>query len=876
MENKKILSIFIISIVIAGFSVLGFIFLQPKDSTAPTVEIISPANTIYYNATQFIEIEAADDREIDTIWYNWDGTNVTYTSEQYITFNEGLNTILAWANDSAGNVGSNSITFTINTTTPTVEIINPTNTTYYDATQFLQIDAASNREIDTIWYNWDGTNVTYTSGHYITFNDGLNTIHAWANDSAGNQRAADSVTFMIDTTALTVEIISPVNTAYYDATQFLQINVASNSEIDTIWYNWDDTNVIYTTGHYITFNEGLNTIHAWANDSLGNVGSNSVTFFVSLSNFTSIWDTTKLSDGSSADNQIKLPLVSNGNYDFIVDWGDGTNNTITNYDQPEVTHTYASQGAYSINISGIIDGWRFNDGGDKLKLLEIKQWGNLGLGNSDGYFYGCSNLYISASDILDLTGTTSLRLAFFYCINIDTIENINECDVSSITDINYMFGSASLFNQDIGNWDVSNVKDMGNMFSYASAFNQDLGNWDVSRVIDMNNMFTGVSSFNQNIGNWNVSNVIDMSWMFYAAYSFNQNIGNWDVSSVTNMSGMFGMVFSFNQDIGNWDVSNVTDTRWMFEYAYSFNQNIGNWDVSSVILMGSMFNEASLFNQNIGNWDVSSVIDMGWMFYEASSFNQEIGNWNVSSVTDMHRMFTGASVFNQSIGDWNVSSVTDMGLMFSGVSLFNQDISNWDVSSVTSMYGMFISASSFNQNIGNWDVSSVTRMSWMFISASSFNQDIGDWNVSSVTDMSSMFDNASSFNQNIGNWDVSSVTKMNRMFRDASSFNQSIGNWNVSYVREMRSMFEGASLFNQNIGNWNVSSVTNMDSMFFGVTLSITNYDSLLIGWSQLSLQDSVNFDGGNSQYSSEAAAIARQSIIDDFSWTITDNGQQT
>jgi hypothetical protein len=40
--------------------------------------------------------------------------------------------------------------------------------------------------------------------------------------------------------------------------------------------------------------------------------------------FATTWDTTLTSGGSSASNQIQLPLVPVGVYDFIVDWGDGT------------------------------------------------------------------------------------------------------------------------------------------------------------------------------------------------------------------------------------------------------------------------------------------------------------------------------------------------------------------------------------------------------------------------------------------------------------------------------------------------------------------------------------------------------------------------
>ena len=113
---------------------------------------------------------------------------------------------------------------------------------------------------------------------------------------------------------------------------------------------------------------------------------------------------------------------------------------------------------------------------------------------------------------------------------------------------------------------------------------------------------------------------------------------------------------------------------------------------------------------------------------------------------------------------------------------------------------------------------------------------------------------------------------MSFTFNQATLFNQPIGNWDVSSVTTMNSMFEQATSFNQPIGNWDVSSVAIMNSMFHGVTLSTPNYDNLLLGWSQLSLQSNVIFHGGNSKYSL-AAVDARQFIITNFGWTITDGG---
>ncbi len=565
--------------------------------------------------------------------------------------------------------------------------------------------------------------------------------------------------------------------------------------------------------------------------------------------YTALWDTTKTSSGSSAANQIKLPLIENGEYNFMVNWGDGKINVITSWNQAEVTHTYSSEGQYQVRVYGTMNGWRFNYSGDRLKILEIRNWGPLKLGNSGNYFDGCENLKIIANDLLDLTGTTNMHAAFKNCSSIINVPRINEWNVSNVTDMSSMFYWASDFNQNIGSWNVSSVTNMSYMFSFAVAFNQNIGSWNVSNVTNMSSMFSFAVAFNQDIGGWNVSNVTTMRHMFNGAYDFNQNIGNWNVSKVKDMGSMFQLASDFNQNIGSWNVSNVTNMSSMFSEALSFNQNIGGWNVSNVTTMRHMFNGAYDFNQNIGNWNVSKVKDMGSMFSGAYNFNQDIGSWDVSNVTNMSYMFYKAIYFNKDIGSWDVSNVTNMSSMFSGMSFFNQDIGDWNVSKVTNMRYMF-SDSPFNKDIGGWDVSNVTDMSCMFHWDTAFNQDIGSWNVSNVTDMGGMFFEAHHFNQDISGWNVLNVTTMLHMFYRAYDFNQ-------------------------DIGGWNVSKVTNMQNMFSGVTLSTSNYDSLLIGWSASTLQNGVVFHGGNSKYSAGAAATARGILTGTYGWSIADGGQQ-
>ena len=225
--------------------------------------------------------------------------------------------------------------------------------------------------------------------------------------------------------------------------------------------------------------------------------------------------------------------------------------------------------------------------------------------------------------------------------------------MNSVTNMSEMFRGATLFNQPIGNWDVSSVTDMnfmfGNPYGFDSgSFNQNIGSWDVSSVLNMDSMFEEAGSFNQDIGSWNVSNVASMSLMFREADSFNQDIGGWDVSSTSAMDGMFEFTSSFNQDIGSWDLSNTINMRFMFSRTESFNQDIRNWVVDNVTDMESMFMGAEAFNQDLSSWNVSSVTYMARMFRNAQSFNQDISSWCVTNIVSEPSNFSTNSPLTQS------------------------------------------------------------------------------------------------------------------------------------------------------------------------------------------------------------------------------------
>lgn len=298
-------------------------------------------------------------------------------------------------------------------------------------------------------------------------------------------------------------------------------------------------------------------------------------------------------------------------------------------------------------------------------------------------------------------------------------------------------------------------------------------------------------------------------------------------------------------------------------------------NLSLVTKMNSMFNGCTLLApQSLNNWDVSNVDNMAWMFGDAINFNGDISSWNVGNVTNMHGMFFNAESFNNDIGSWNVGNVTAMNAMFCEAAAFNINLSNWDISNVTTIGKMLNGAVAFNQPL-NWGTktSSITQMSSVFGYASSFNQDISGWDVSNVTNMSNLFLNATSFNQDISSWDVNQVTNMNHMFSGATSFNVFL-NWGskTQNVTDMHAMFSGAISFNQDIGDWDIGSVTSMTSMLNNSGLSKDNYESTLLGWSQLTGVPSGISLGAQGLIYCPTTATGRAVLTDPngLNWTIT------
>ncbi|MFX1283730.1 MAG: Ig-like domain-containing protein, partial [Promethearchaeota archaeon] len=198
-------------------------------------------------------------------WYYIAGVDVdnqTWTPAAQRSLDDGSYILHAYGKDSAGNEGHTSVTFTIDTTPPTVTIDSPTKTTY--ATDTITVTLSG--DATHYWYYIAGVDIvnqTWTTAFQRSLDDRSYTLHAYGNDSVGNE-AHTSVTFTIDTTPPTIdhpddiiynEGVSPNNITWNPA----DINPTSytvtrnGTEIDS--GSWDGGNITIsieglTAGNY--------------------------------------------------------------------------------------------------------------------------------------------------------------------------------------------------------------------------------------------------------------------------------------------------------------------------------------------------------------------------------------------------------------------------------------------------------------------------------------------------------------------------------------------------------------------------------------------------------------------------------------------------
>ena len=256
------------------------------------------------------------------------------------------------------------------------------------------------------------------------------------------------------------------------AAEFNSLNNAINNnagDADTRFVDVETTQV--ANGDRITLIEGAPSIPSYqehnlptTNIAIGSLAYNSthreLVYFknnqwfrvkdnggiILVSGFAFVVDTTLLSTdsdhtGTSTNTQFTMPFVDTGVYNCTIDWDAANPGTDTqNVTTPgRITHDYAAPGQYTISITGVIEGFSFDDydttyANDSIesanKIIEIKNFGSLTFvgGNSNNNhsragdaFMNCYNMDITAPDVPDTSGTTDFLHMFRKCISMTNV-----------------------------------------------------------------------------------------------------------------------------------------------------------------------------------------------------------------------------------------------------------------------------------------------------------------------------------------------------------------------------------------------------------------------------------------------------------------------
>lgn len=593
--------------------------------------------------------------------------------------------------------------------------------------------------------------------------------------------------------------------------------------------------------------------------------------------------------GSASDHFI-LPLNAAGTYNFLVDWGDASTDTITTFNDSALDHTYSVGGVKTISIFGICTYIFFNNTGDRQKLIDITQWGGKAFNNLEDSFKGCVNLVGTWTDAPDLSAATSMEGAFSNCSLLTG--SFNNWDVSTITTMFTTFSSCPVFNSPLNLWDTSSVTTMGSMFSFGGIFNQDISAWNVESCTTFGLMFDGQSSFNQSLDNWNPISCISINRMFEDCTVFNSSLNGWGsaTSNITQFSEAFKNCTAYNQSMASWDTSSGLTAKDMLFLCTSFNQNLNTWDVSTFTNMQGMFIGASAYNQSMSTWATTSATNMTNMFFAATLFNQDISGFDITGVTSMSSILTDSAFSSDNLNllynAWVLQS-RQAGVTFDTDACYDEPISGasrttiittpWTVNdggtcivpemiwtvdteksgSANDHFIIPLNASGTYNFVVDWGDTNTDTITTFNDAALDhtyavagiytvkitgicthifFNSagdtlkllDITQWGHMAFDTMESAFKDCDNLTGSFTDIpDVGAVTDMSSCFEGCDLFNGNIDNWNVFNVTDFSNMFRSDNSFLTGLSSWNTSNALNMDSMFEGAI----NFNGNITTW---------------------------------------------
>lgn len=361
--------------VIGIFLALGSVSAQ---NTAPTanlnVNVSSPTNsdTVKLNGSG----SSDSDGSIASLEYDftYDGVyDATGNSTVYTYSSDGSYIPYLRATDNDGATSTDTASFTIDTQapqkaealTPAGSISNskpPIEGNFTDNLNITEITFNSEYQegsgsISQTYTDLSGTQVSRTFNSYVTtsgLQEGLHTYSWEVFDEAGNS-ATFSENITVDTVKPTVSIdsISEGETLFTDT---VSLNASSSEDANFSYDSGTPKNVSVVENDRdlnVTVSglaDGSNTIIVYANDSAGNVGSDSVTFNVDTGDL-SLAIASPLAGETVSSSSFFLNATASSSSTFIYNVDGGSNTTVTEGDRDlNISISGISDGSHTINL----------------------------------------------------------------------------------------------------------------------------------------------------------------------------------------------------------------------------------------------------------------------------------------------------------------------------------------------------------------------------------------------------------------------------------------------------------------------------------------------------------------------------------------------
>ncbi len=378
---------------------------------------------------------------------------------------------------------------------------------------------------------------------------------------------------------------------------------------------------------------------------------------------------------------ITIPMVTGGTYDYWIDWGDGTSSTqITAYNDTNATHTYVSDGEYTVRLIGTLDQLEYT--GNIASCLKEVTKCNLAFSVIKNMFKGCTNLTNVVESIFSQTTIpTTAESVFEGCSKFGIIPVGLFDNMSGILSFKNTFKGTSIINIPTGLFDSNNsATDFSGVFENCTrlvAIPMNLFKNDTS-VITFANAFMGdiaLTELPNTLFNNNVE-VITYENVFSGCTGVKElpiNLFGDGALSATNFSGalynvpltslpvgLFKQAYSttnydnvFNFYSGNIPANCFSGDNATYENALDVEgiQEIGDNGLNGLALSSDMFSgqdQASalitLGNDALWSKNATSIANQPTQMFFRNTTLTTIGNINFKPITEtMGGMFYGCT-----------------------------------------------------------------------------------------------------------------------------------------------------------------------------------------------------------------------------------------